>query len=179
MSDKRPDLIVVGAILGAHGVRGDVRVKSFTAEPGALFDYAPFLLETGQLVLDPVRVRPAKAHFVVTPKIVRQKEDWDALKGTKLYIPRAVLPAPDEDEFYIDDLVGLDVFAGGPDPIGKVKAVLNHGAGDLIEIQRQAAGKSVLVPFTTEDIPVINLDLGRIVVSNLDIWADDSPPDQA
>ena len=181
MKDAKQDLVTVAAIMGAHGVRGDVRVKSFTAEPDALFDYAPFLLESGEVALDPVRARPAKEHFVVTPKKLRQKEEWDALKGTRLYVPRAVLPAPEEDEYYVDDLVGLDVFAGGNTPIGRIKAVLNHGAGDLIEVQVLASGKPVLVPFTHQDVPVIDFDLSRIVIADFELWADQSgsPEDSA
>lgn len=179
MSKPNSDLVVVGVILGAHGVRGDVRVKSFTAEPEALFDYAPFLDEYGAALLDPQRARPAKDHFIVGPTTPKQKEEWDALKGTKLFVPREIFPAPDDEEFYIDDLVGLDVFAGGDTALGRVKAVLNHGAGDLIEIQRLDGGKPVLVPFTQEDVPVVDLDLRRVVVSNFDLWADETRPDDA
>ncbi len=178
MSKSSSDLVVVGVILGAHGVRGDVRVKSFTAEPESVFDYAPFLSETGTPLITPTRARPAKDHFIVSPEQSRQKEEWDALKGTKLYVPRDVLPAPEDDEFYIEDLVGLDVYTGGDEAIGRVKAVLNHGAGDLIEVQRNAAGKPVLIPFTLEDVPVIDLDRRRIVVASFEIWADDTPPDE-
>ncbi len=177
MSDVKRNLVVVGAIMGAHGVRGDVRVKSFTAEPDALFDYAPFLLETGEIALDPKRARPAKDHFVVTPTDPRQKEEWDALKGTRLYVPRDALPQPDEDEYYIDDLVGLDVFAGGETAIGRVKAVLNHGASDLVEVQPKERGKPVLIPFTMEDVPLVDLERGRIIVSNYELWADQSSPE--
>lgn len=176
MTTAKQDLVTVAAILGAHGVRGDVRIKSFTAEPDALFDYAPFLLESGAVALEPVRARPAKDHFVVTPKSPRQKEAWDQMKGTKLYVPRAVLPAPEADEYYIDDLVGLDVYAGGNAPIGRVKAVLNHGAGDLIEVKQQGSGKSVLVPFTHADVPVIDVPRGRIVVATFELWADEGAP---
>lgn len=179
MNKTKIDLVVVGAILGAHGVRGDVRVKSFTAEPEALFDYAPFLTEDGTELLDPVKARPAKDHFVVSPKSPRQKEEWDALKSTRLYVPKSALPETEEDEFYIEDLVGLDVFIGGDEKIGRVKAVLNHGASDLIEIQRLARGKPVLVPFTFEDVPVVDLGLGRIVVSNFDLWQDETRPEDA
>ena len=179
MSETKSDLVVVGAILGAHGVRGDVRVKSFTADPEALFDYAPFLSEDGDELLVPLTARPAKDHFVVTPESPRQKEEWDALKRTRLYVPRMALPDTDEDEFYIDDLVGLDVFVGGEAKIGSVKAVLNHGAGDLIEIQRLERGKPVLVPFTLEDVPVVDLAQGRIVVANFDLWQDETRPDDA
>lgn len=178
MSKAAADLVVVGVIMGAHGVRGDVRVKSFTAEPGALFDYAPFLSETGDVLIEPVRARPAKDHFIVSPEHPLQKEEWDRLKSTRLYVPRDVLPDTDEDEFYIDDLVGLDVFAGGDAKIGRVKAVLNHGAGDLIEVQPARSGKPVLVPFTLEDVPMVDLDKGRIIVANFEIWADESKPEK-
>ncbi|MEP1143037.1 MAG: ribosome maturation factor RimM [Henriciella sp.] len=174
MSKQNSNLVVIGAILGAHGVRGDVRVKSFTAEPDALFEYAPFLDDAGKVLIAPVRARPAKDHFIVTPKTMLQKEEWDGLKGTKLYVPRDALPAPDDDEFYIEDLVGLDVFTGGDTPLGRVKAVLNHGAGDLIEVDPKNGAKSVLVPFTLEDVPVIDLGLKRIVVANFEVWADET-----
>ena len=178
MSKPNSELVVIGAIIGAHGVRGDVRVKSFTGDPLALFDYAPFLDEDGAEILDPVGLRPAKDHFVVSPKVTRQKEEWDALKGTRLYAPRDRFPEPDEDEFYIDDLIGLEVFVGGQEKIGRVKAVLNHGAGDLIEVLSLEKGKPVLVPFTHDDVPVVDLKQGRIVVANFDIWQDEARPDE-
>lgn len=177
MSKQNTDLVIVAAILRAHGVRGDVRVKSFTAEPEAVFDYAPFLDEAGKVLIDPVRARPAKDHFIVSPHAVRQKEEWDALKGTKLYVPRDRLPEVEEDEFYIDDLIGLDVFGGGNEKLGRVKAVLNHGAGDLLEIQSEDRPKPVLVPFTQLDVPVVDLQRARIVVSDFETWADDRKPE--
>lgn len=177
MSKPNSELVVIGAIMGAHGVRGDVRVKSFTADPLAVFDYAPFLAEDGTEILDPVGLRPAKDHFVVTPKVARQKEQWDAMKGTRLYVPRDRFPEPEDDEYYIDDLIGLEVFAGGEEKIGRIKAVLNHGAGDLIEVLRPAQNKPVLVPFTLEDVPVVDLKRGRIIVANFEIWQDESRPD--
>lgn len=176
MKKAKTDLVVIGAIMGAHGVRGDVRVKSFTADPIAVFDYGPLLGDDGQVLIDPVGLRPAKDHFIVTPKSPRQKEEWDALKGTRLHVPREKFPAPDEDEYYIDDLIGLEVFIGGEEKIGRVKAVLNHGAGDLIEILRFAQAKPVLVPFTREDVPVIDLKLGRIIVANFETWQDETRP---
>ncbi|NQY40094.1 MAG: 16S rRNA processing protein RimM [Henriciella sp.] len=178
MSKRNSDLVTIGVILGAHGVRGDVRVKSFTAEPEAVFEYAPFLSEQGEVLIDPEAVRTGKDHFIVSPKKKRQKEDWDGMKGDKLYVPRDVLPEVDEDEFYIEDLVGLDVYAGGETPLGRVKAVLNHGASDLIEIQVSGRPKPVLIPFTFEDVPTVDLALGRIVVANFDLWADESRPEE-
>ncbi|MHA7899147.1 MAG: ribosome maturation factor RimM [Henriciella sp.] len=177
MSKRNSNLVAVGVILGAHGVRGDVRVKSFTAEPEAIFEYAPLLDEKGTVLIDPIKARSGKDHFIVSAKTPRQKEDWDSLKGTKLFVPRETLPDTEDDEFYIQDLVGLDVFSGGSDKIGRVKAVLNHGAGDLIEIQADARSKPVLVPFTLMDVPVVDLALGRIVVADFDAWADESKPE--
>ena len=179
MSKPNPDLIVVGAIVGAHGVRGDVRVKSFTAEPAALFDYAPFLSESGAPLLDPKSSRAAKDHFVVSPKHIRQKEEWDALKSTKLYVPRGRLPPAGDNEFYIDQLIGLSVYGGGEEMIGKVTAVFNHGAGDLLEIAPNAGGKSVLVPFTLTDVPTVDLTTNRLIVTTFEIWADESKPEDA
>ena len=179
MSRKPADMIVVGVITGAHGVRGDVRVKSFTAEPAALFEYAPFHTETGEIVLEPKSARAAKDHFVVTPLKPKQKEEWDALRKTRLYVPRTRLPETEEDEYYIDQLVGLSVLGGGEEIIGTVKAVLDHGAGDLLEIAPKNGGKTVLVPFTMEDVPVVDIGQKRLVVTTFDIWADDSKPDDA
>lgn len=176
MSKANADLVVIGVILGAHGVRGDVRIKSFTAAPEALFDYAPFLDEHGAPLIDPIKARPAKEHFIVSPEAPKQKEEWDNLKGTKLYVPRNALPEPEEDEFYIEDLIGLDVFAGGDTKIGRVKAVLNHGAGDLIEVQSKDRPKPVLVPFTLDEVPVVDITLGRIVIADFETWADESKP---
>ena len=177
MSKRNTELVTVGVILGAHGVRGDVRVKSFTAEPEAVFEYAPFLSEQGEVLIEPTAVRTGKDHFIVSPRNKRQKEEWDRMKGGKLYVPRDALPDVDEDEFYIEDLVGLDVYAGGETPLGRVKAVLNHGASDLLEIQVSGGSKPVLVPFTFEDVPTVDLALGRIVVANFHLWADESRPE--
>ena len=177
MSKSNTNLIVVGVIVGAHGVRGDVRVKSFTAEPAALFDYAPFLSEDGTPLIDPKSKRPAKDHFVVSPKHIRQKEEWDALKSTKLYVPRDRLPPAGDDEFYIDQLIGLSVYGGGEEMIGKVSAVFDHGAGDLLEITPVTGGKSVLVPFTLTDVPTVDLTTNRLIVTTYEIWADESKPE--
>lgn len=178
MSKTFKDMVVVGAIVGAHGVRGDVRVKSFTGEPDALFDYAPFLDEAGQVLLDPKSARPAKTHFIVTPKHPKRKEEWDALKGTRLYVPRTRLPEPEEDEFYITELIGLTAQAEDGAIIGKVRAVLDHGAGDLLEIAPKNGGKSVLVPFTLTDVPEVSLSAGTVTLATYDIWADESKPEE-
>lgn len=167
-------LIVVGVVKGAHGVRGDVRVKPFTEDPNACFDYGPLLTADGEVLLEPVSARPAKDHFIVKPVKTRQKEEWDALKGTKLYVPREAFDAPDEDEFYIEDLVGLQIVSEAGDPVGRIKAVQDYGAGDLLEIAPKEGGKSVFVPFSRETTPDIDLETGRVTVVDFATWADES-----
>ncbi|MCA8902014.1 MAG: 16S rRNA processing protein RimM [Hyphomonas sp.] len=167
--DKK--LIVVGSLKGAHGVRGEVRVKSFTADPEDLFTYGPLLDADGRTLLTPKAARPGKDHFIVRPKEQKQKEDWDALRGTLLHVPRESLPDADEDEFYIEDLVGLDVYAGGEARVGRVKAVEDFGAGDLVDIRLDGGG-SVLVPFTLADVPVVDMAARRLVLARLEDWLD-------
>ena len=182
MSEKADNrLIVVGVLKGAHGVRGDVRVRSFTADPDAVFDFGPLLDEAGKVIVTPKSARPAKGHFIVRPKEQKQKEDWDALRGTLLYVPRASLPEADEDEFYIEDLVGLDVYTGGSERAGRIRAVQDFGAGELLEIDL-AGGGSVFVPFTLADVPVVDLAAGRVVLATLEEWLEadgeeDAPSD--
>ncbi len=161
----------MGVVKGAHGVRGEVRVKSFTADPEDMFTYGALLDERGRPVLTPVSARPGTDHFIVRPKEQKQKEDWDALRGTLLHVPRSLLPQADEDEFYIEDLVGLDVFDGGAVPAGRVRAVHNFGADDLLEIDLPGAG-SVMVPFTLADVPVVDLASRRVVVADLAGWSE-------
>lgn len=169
-------LIVVGVLKGAHGVRGDVRVKSFTADPDALFTYGPLLDETGTPVITPKSARPGKDHFIVRPAEQKQKEDWDAMKGQLLHVPRASLPDAEEDEYYIEDLIGLDVYSGGDAPSGRVKSVQNFGADDLLEIRMKTQGGTVLVPFTLADVPTVDLAAGRVVIPELEDWA--APPEK-
>lgn len=165
-------LIVVGAIKGAHGVRGDIRVKSFTADPAAVFEYGPLVDENGREVFEPVSARAGKDHFIVKPRKILQKEEWDALRGTLLHVSRDALPEADDDEFYIEDLVGLEVFSGGETAAGSVRGVQNFGAEDLIEIQVKGMSHTVLVPFTLIDVPTIDVSSGRVIIPELDAWAE-------
>lgn len=166
-------LIVVGALVGAHGVRGDVKVKSFTAAPENAFSYGPLLDGSGEAVLEPRTVRRAKAFFIVTPKSPRTREDWDAMKGTRLHVPFAVLPETEDNEVYVDELVGLNAFAPDGETLGRVKAVQNFGAGDLLEIAPEGSGQSVLIPFTEDDVPEIDIAAGALVITSWDLWTED------
>jgi 16S rRNA processing protein RimM len=154
--------VCVAAIAGAYGVRGEVRLKSFTAEPAAVADYAPVEDETGRrfdLTLGP----PISGGFAARLSGVTTKEAADALKGTRLWVPRDRLPALPNDEFYHADLIGLEVVTTGGAALGRVQAVLDHGAGDLLEIAPPGRSRTVLLPFTRATVPTVDLSAGRIV----------------
>jgi 16S rRNA processing protein RimM len=168
---EKHKLIAVGVLKGAHGVRGEVRVKSFTADPEALFAYGPLRDAAGAVLVTPVSNRPGKDHFIVRPKEARQKEDWDALRGTLLHVDRAQLPAADEGEFYIEDLAGLEVWDGAGSPAGRVRSVQNFGGGDLLEVELTGEAATLFVPFTLADVPVVDLGARRIVIPDLASWA--------
>lgn len=157
------ETICVGTIAGAFGVNGEVRLKSFTAEPEALAEYAPLTTEDGSRSFEVQITRPVKGGFAARLSGVRSKEEADALRGTGLYAPRDRLPTLPDDEFYHTDLIGLAVYDTGGAELGRVKAVLNHGATDLLELTAPGQSKTVLLPFTREAVPTVDLASGRIV----------------
>lgn len=157
------ELICVGALAGAFGVQGEVRLKSFTAEPSAIADYAPLTTEDGATSYSITLTRPLKNGFAARLGGVKTKEQADALKGVRLYAPREKLPALPDDEFYHADLIGLEVVDTGGTVLGRVKAVLNHGASDLLEITGPGLKTSLLLPFTLDAVPTVDLTAGRIV----------------
>lgn len=155
-------LVCVGAIAGAFGVRGEARLKSFCADPAAIADYAPLVTEDGRS-FGVTLVRPLQGAFAARLTGVATREAAEALKGTRLYAPRARLPALADDEYYHADLIGLAVLDAGGAAVGVVKAVHDHGAGDLIEVARPGGG-TALLPFTRAVVPTIDLAGRRIVV---------------
>ena len=160
MSDA---LILVGRVAGAFGVKGEVRITSFTAEPLALVAYKSLLREDGQVALTLTGGRAAKGGVVARAREIATREEAEAARGLKLYIPRAVLPEPeDADEFYIADLVGLEVVSPDGERLGRVRSVRDFGAGDLLEIE-PVAGESWWLPFTREAVPQVSIAERRIV----------------
>jgi 16S rRNA processing protein RimM len=160
MSDAR---ICVGALAGAFGVQGEVRLKSFTAEPGAIADYGPLYGEDGTTIYEVEITRPIKTGFAARIAGVRSKEDADALRGIKLYADRSALPSLPDDEFYHADLIGLAVFDTGGKNLGRVTAVHNHGAGDLLEVSGPGLKTPALLPFTRAAVPTVDLTAGRVI----------------
>jgi 16S rRNA processing protein RimM len=163
----RADLIMVGRVAGAFGVRGEVRITSFTAEPLALVDYRTLLREDGSPGLTLSGGRVAKGGVVARIQDVTTRDEAEALRGMKLYIPRALLPEPDDDEFYIADLVGMEVRSLEGDVLGQVRSVRDFGAGDLLEVA-PAAGESWWLPFTREAVPEVRMADGYLMAARPD-----------
>ena len=157
------DLICVGAIAGSYGVRGEVRVKSYCAIPEDIERYSPLTDEAGNERYPLVLTRPIKNGFAARLGGAETKEQAEALKGLRLFARRDQLPSLPNNEFYHTDLIGLDVYDTGGTFLGHVKSVQNHGATDLLELQDPDRESTVLLPFTLEAIPTVDLDKGRIV----------------
>ncbi|GAB1377757.1 ribosome maturation factor RimM [Pararhodobacter sp.] len=156
------DRVCVGAIAGAFGVRGEVRLKSFCAQPEAIAAYAPLWSEDGKRQFS-VRLGQAIPNgFSARLSGIDTREEAEALKGLRLFADRERLPALPDDEFYHADLIGLTVLDTGGAVLGRVSAVLNHGAGDILEIQRPGKGNALL-PFTLAVVPTVDLAAGRII----------------
>ena len=157
----KPDLVVIGAIAGAHGVRGDAKVKPF-GDPASLTRYGPFLDSQGEVLLTPSGAKPGPNGLsIVWFKEPRSREEIQALKGALLHAPRAALPELEDDEFYHADLIGLAVEDLDGRALGIVKAVQDFGAGDLLEIEGEDG--VLFIPFTKEATPHVDLDAGRLV----------------
>ncbi len=157
MSEK-PKLIVVAQIAGAFGVKGEARVRSFTDNPEDCFAYGPLLDESGVVVMTPVKHRPLNEGFGVIAKENRQREEWEAMRGTLLHAAREAMPEADEQdgEIYVADLIGMSVVHVDGGVLGMVKAAHDFGAGDLIEVQPET-GATFLLPFTEEVFPEIDV----------------------
>ena len=161
MSDAK--LILVGQVAGGFGVRGEVRVTAFTADPLALKTYGPLLRADGSVGLTLTTARAAKGAVIGRAKEIETKEQADALRGLKLFVPRERFPEPDEDEVYVTDLIGLE--ARDPDGrvLGRIKAVQNFGASDMLEITPAEGGQTWYLPFTLEATPELHIADGWIL----------------
>jgi 16S rRNA processing protein RimM len=159
-----PDHICVGAIAGSFGVQGEVRLKSFCSDPEAIASYGPLFGEDGKTTYKVKLTRPVAGGLGARISGVDTKEQADALKGVSLYVAKSKLPSLPDDEFYHADLIGLDAFDTGGKLLGRVQAVHNHGAGDLLEITGPGLKTALLLPFTLLAVPTVDLSAGRIIV---------------
>jgi len=155
--------ICVGAIAGSFGVKGEVRLKSFCADPAALATYGPLYTEDGARAFTIKLTRPVAGGLGARLSGVATKEDADALRGVSLYVDREKLPSLPDDEYYHADLIGMEVRDTGGALIGSLRAVHNHGAGDLLEVLGPGMKEARLLPFTRSLVPTVDLKAGIIV----------------
>jgi 16S rRNA processing protein RimM len=155
--------ICIARIGAAHGVRGAVKLWTFTEDPLAVKAYGPLLTKDGARSFEVASAREAKGHLVATLKGVGSREDAERLNGIELYIARDKLPATEENEYYHADLIGLAAVTSANEPLGRVIAIHNFGAGDIIEIA-PPQGATMLLPFTNAVVPSIDLKSGRVVI---------------
>jgi len=159
------DRICVAQIGAAHGLRGEVRLRSFTEDPAAVTGYGPLESEDGTRRFEIEALRPAKDHFVARLAGVADRDAAEKLTNIKLYVPRDRLPPVEDDgTFYHADLVGLAAVTPEGAALGTVTAILNFGAGDLVEIKPTGGGEPLMVPFTDATVPEIDIAAGRMVV---------------
>ena len=167
--------ICVARIGAPHGVRGAVKLWTFTEDPFAVKHYGPLMTRDGTRQFEVTQVREARDHLVATLKGVASREDAERLKGIELYIAREKLPDTDDDEYYHADLIGLNAVNAANEPLGRVVAIHNFGAGDIIEIA-PAHGTTMLLPFTNAVVPTVDLKGGRVVIElPKEIEGDDVP----
>jgi len=156
--------VLIAAVIGAHGLKGEVKVKTFTATPDALARYRTLHAKDGR-VFTIAQLRPGKAdEAVATLAEVVDRNTAESLRGLELFVKRDALPAPDENEFYHADLIGLTAMDEADRVIGTIRAIHNYGAGDVIEIAR-GDGDTVMLPFVKDFVPLVDLKAGRVVIA--------------
>ena len=156
-------LVCVARIGAAHGVRGAVKLWTFTEDPFAIKRYGPLLSKDGKRQFEVTQAREAKDHLVATFKGVTTRDEAERLNGIELYVAREKLPATDDGEYYHADLIGLAAVTSADEPLGRVVAIHNFGAGDIIEIA-PPQGTTMLLPFTNAVVPTVDLAGGRVVI---------------
>lgn len=167
LSISSANLTCVAIIVGAHGVHGAVKVKSFTQNPEDFSAYGPLLGADGTVILTPKNPRPINKAFTMRSPEIKTREQAMALKGTQLFVPRSVLPEPEDDEFYFTDLVGLDVKSTDGKRVGTIKDIHDFGAGVMLEIQPVKSAKkqaSFFHPFTKVAVPKIDIEAKRVII---------------
>ena len=155
--------VCVGVVTGPHGVRGAVRIKSFTAEPSDVAVYGPVEDEAGRRRWEIELIGSAKGVVLAQLSGLTDRDEAEALRGLGLYLPREALPPPDEDEFYHADLIGLEAVLADGAVLGRVQSVHDFGAGDTLEIARPQ-GQPVMVPFTRAVVPTVDLGGGFLII---------------
>ena len=157
--------VCVAQIGGAHGLRGEVKLKSFTGDPMAVSEYGTLTTEDGAASFEIEALRPAKGHLVARFRGIEDRGAAERLANVRLFVPRERLPPLEADEFYHADLIGLSAVKADGSEIGTVVAVHDFGAGDILELAPRGGGTSIMVPFTAAFVPKVDIARGRIVVA--------------
>ena len=155
------DLISVGVIIGAHGIRGEVKLKSFTADPKAVAAYGPLISATGE-IFEITKLKPATTDFIATLKNVTDRNHSEALKGTELFINRTQLPKTLGDEIYMHDLIGTSVYGVNDILLGVVVGFENFGAGDLMDVKVEGRAETALIPYIRNFI--VSATMEKVIV---------------
>lgn len=162
-SSTQADLLAVGVVSGAHGIKGQVKLRSYTANPDDILAYGALLNKEGTKRFE-IRIDGGTKHgLIATFKGVKDRNAAELLKGTELFVDRATLPESDDDEFYYDDLIGLEVRDASGAVLGKVHALHDFGAGDILELTLSSTGKKEMYPFTRQNFPEINVADGFVL----------------
>lgn len=166
----KSDLISVGVIIGAHGIRGEVKLKSFTADPQAVASYGPLFSSAGE-IFEIAKLKPATTDFIASFKSVTDRNKAEALKGTELFIKRTQLPKPASDENYMHDLIGTTVYGANGEKLGTIAGFENFGAGDLMDVKIENRADTVLIPYTKNFI--ISASPEKVLVNLPDDYLDE------
>ena len=167
--------ICIAKFGAAHGVRGEIRLWPFTEEPLSIAKYGPLESEDGRRRFEIAAVRAAKDHLVARIKGVDSRDDAERLNGLELFVAREKLPATGDGEFYHADLIGLAAVTADHRPLGRIVAVHNFGAGDIIEIAAGNGGETKLLPFSDAVVPTVDLANARAVIVLPDEVEGDDP----
>jgi 16S rRNA processing protein RimM len=155
--------VCIARIGAAHGVRGAVKLWTFTEDPFAVKRYGPLSTKDGTRQFEIASAREAKGHLVTQFKGISTRDEAERLNGIELYVPREKLPATDEDEYYHADLIGLAAVTTADEPLGRVVAIHNFGAGNILEIA-PPQGATMMLPFTNAVVPTVDIAGGRVLI---------------
>ncbi|MEP3045331.1 MAG: ribosome maturation factor RimM [Roseibium sp.] len=176
MSSSETSKVLMATIGAAHGIRGEVRVKPYGDDPLSFTDYGVLTTKDGKRSFEVASARVKKTVVITKFVEIKDRNQAEELNGLDLYIDRDELPEPEDDEFYYSDLNGLDVLDPSGEALGKIVAVQDFGAGDLLEI-RPKRGKTYYVPFTREFVPDIKLDKGCVTLDLPEDYLSEDKPD--
>lgn len=160
-----PELVLLGHISRANGLRGDVLIKSHTSDPANISKYGPLTDKEGVRAFDVKVVRITNKGVIARINGVADRNAAEALRGIELYVARDKLPPPEDDEFYYTDLIGMDAVDCSGTKVGTIVAIQNYGAGDIIEIRPVSGKQTVLLPFDKTYVPKIDPETRQIVVN--------------